>query len=124
MIVFTTSSEMAIFVAKRRPKMAIIAVTPSLSIYRRLALLYGVHPVISHGLKVTGVLGGVSTLKKADSSLGLSGEGEGRASTNALPKLRNTDAILALTEKDIMNSPSAKKSGLKEGDAVVFCAGM
>ena len=51
LITFTTSSHIAIFVPKRRPSMPIIAVTPTPSIYRRLALHYGVYPVISLGIK-------------------------------------------------------------------------
>ncbi|KAJ3417602.1 hypothetical protein HDV05_000059 [Chytridiales sp. JEL 0842] len=120
MIVFTTSSEMAIFVSKRRPKMPIIAVTPSSSIYRRLSLLYGVHPVASLGLRVTSNLGTISKLKKADPSI--TGSEQSLKGPGGI-RLRNTDAILALTEKDVLDSPSARKCGLKEGDPVVFCAG-
>ncbi|KAI9330363.1 pyruvate kinase [Zopfochytrium polystomum] len=126
MIVFTTSSEMAIFVSKRRPSMSIIAVTPSSSIYRRLSLLFGVHPVLSASLLFKSSTGGVSKLKKgsttslsaASSSASLEIEGP-----HPQLRLRNTDAILATTESDIMNSPSAKLTELNEGDSVVFCAG-
>ena len=38
-------------------------------------------------------------------------------------KLKNTDAILALTEKDISESPSAKLVNLQIEYIVVFCGG-
>ncbi|KAJ3294592.1 hypothetical protein HDU76_006942, partial [Blyttiomyces sp. JEL0837] len=133
LVAFTTSSEMAIFVSKRRPTMPIIAVTPTVSIYRRLGLLYGVHPVLSMGLKFAAVGGGISKLKSEDNLItdGHGGNGTATPPVNvsgshailAGPLLRNTDAILALTEKDILESPSAKLADLSVGDPVVYCAG-
>ncbi|KAJ3016398.1 UNVERIFIED_CONTAM: hypothetical protein HDU68_012231 [Siphonaria sp. JEL0065] len=127
MIAFTTSSEMPIFCSKRRPVLPIIAVTPTPSIYRRLSLLYGIHPVLSDGLKLTTKFGSVSQLrhKGSDFEIPLVHQrvSSDSAGTDAGPKLRHTDTILALTERDILESPSAKRTSLKIGDAVVFCAG-
>ncbi|KAI9328835.1 pyruvate kinase [Obelidium mucronatum] len=133
MITFTTSSEMPIFCSKRRPVLPIIAVTPTPSIYRRLSLLYGIHPVLSDGLKLTTKYGSVSQLRHKGSDFEIplvhqrQSEDMALASTAGAtvvgPKLRNTDAILALTERDIMESPSARRTSLKVGDAVCYCAG-
>ncbi|KAJ3214908.1 hypothetical protein HDU67_001057 [Dinochytrium kinnereticum] len=123
MIVFTTSSEMAVFVSKRRPRMSIIAVTPTSSIYRRLALFYGVYPVLSGGLRIPIGKGKVSNLKNAEAGEFPDEETTSGGSTENLASILNTDAILALTERDVLASPSAKLTPLKEGDPVVFCAG-
>ncbi|KAI8841893.1 Pyruvate/Phosphoenolpyruvate kinase-like domain-containing protein [Chytriomyces cf. hyalinus JEL632] len=136
MLVFTTTSEMPIFVSKRRPTMPIVAITPTGSIYRRLSLLYGIHPVLSSGLRITTAHGSISNLRKdqdialvpqpveqeAEPVVSKSLEGIKGALASG-PRLRHTDAILALTEHDIMESPSAKKAGIKIGDAVCYCAG-
>ncbi|KAJ3105201.1 hypothetical protein HDU97_008355 [Phlyctochytrium planicorne] len=126
MVVFTTSSEMAVFVSKRRPRMSIIAVTPTGSIYRRLALFYGVYPVLSNGLRVPLGKGKVSKLKSdndGDDVAAVAAAASHESLKGELGVPLNTDAILALTERDIMTSPSAKLTPLKEGDPVVFCAG-
>ncbi|KAJ1328805.1 pyruvate kinase [Batrachochytrium salamandrivorans] len=47
LIVFTYTGDMAYFVSKRRPNHPIVAITHRMFLYRRLALLYGVFPVLS-----------------------------------------------------------------------------
>ncbi|KAI8615868.1 Pyruvate/Phosphoenolpyruvate kinase-like domain-containing protein [Chytriomyces sp. MP71] len=122
MLVFTTTSEMPIFVSKRRPTMPVIAITPTGSIFRRLALLYGIHPVLSNGLRITTRHGSISRLR-LDHEIPLVPQHEQRQVEGMAPKLRHTDSILALTEKDVLESASAKQTGLKVGDAVCYCAG-
>ncbi|KAJ3342420.1 hypothetical protein HDU83_006093 [Entophlyctis luteolus] len=142
MLVFTTTSEMAIFCSKRRPRMPIIAITPTGSISRRLALHFGVHPMISSGLKISTPRGSVSLLRHENAEIptvpqdhfnsddGANEVGEGLATGSrsnsagiVAPQLRNTDAILALTERDVINSAAAHIIGLKSGDTVCYCAG-
>ncbi|KAJ3060833.1 hypothetical protein HDU99_005763 [Rhizoclosmatium hyalinum] len=125
MIVFTTTSEMPIFCSKRRPPLPIIAVTPTASIYRRLALFYGIHPVLSNGLKIATASGSVSKLRRHEPEIPAVPQQNHYDGNEPIitPRLRNSDAILALTEKDILESPSAKKTSLVLGDAVCYCAG-
>ncbi|KAJ3190586.1 hypothetical protein HK101_008582 [Irineochytrium annulatum] len=123
-MVFTTTGEMTSFVSKRRPNFPIIAITPIASVYRRSALYYGVHSVLSSGLRVPVGKGKVSTLKDASTAPPPTNDACVGTSTESMGGLiRNTDAILALTERDIMKSPAAAVIGLKEGDPVVYCAG-
>ncbi|KAJ3113773.1 hypothetical protein HK100_001886 [Physocladia obscura] len=130
MIVFTTTSEMPIFCSKRRPSMPIIAVTPTGSIYRRLAMHFGIFPVLSNGLKISTVSGSISRLRRTEVEIPLVPQTHHEndshtVSTESLgggPRLRNTDAILALTERDVIENVSVVKF-LKVGDAVCYCAG-
>ncbi|KAJ1559880.1 hypothetical protein HK405_009001 [Cladochytrium tenue] len=115
-IAFTTTTDMAIFVSKRRPSMAVVAVTPTGSVFRRLALHFGVHAVQSRGLLVRAAGGrGASKLKPGDGADG---------AVVGLPADSNSDAILAQAEADVAASASAARvAGLQEGCPVVFCAG-
>ncbi|KAJ1339988.1 hypothetical protein BSLG_005314 [Batrachochytrium salamandrivorans] len=54
LIVFTYTGDMAYFVSKRRPNHPIVAITHRMFLYRRLALLYGVFPVLSTALPQNG----------------------------------------------------------------------
>ncbi|KAJ3075566.1 hypothetical protein HDU98_007676 [Podochytrium sp. JEL0797] len=116
MLVFTTTSEMPIFCSKRRPALPIIAITPTASIYRRLSLHYGVHPVLSNGLKLSTASGSVSRLRQDDDEHVLT-------HTSAHHKIYSTGEILALAERDVVESASAQRTALKLGDAVCICAG-
>ncbi|KAJ3075568.1 hypothetical protein HDU98_007678 [Podochytrium sp. JEL0797] len=107
---------MPIFCSKRRPELPIIGITPTASIYRRLSLHFAIHPVLSYGLKVATKSGTVSRLLNVEGEVPPSHEG-------ATGPLRNTDAILALAERDVMESPAAKLANLKFGDSVCYCAG-
>ncbi|KAJ3010380.1 hypothetical protein HKX48_007434 [Thoreauomyces humboldtii] len=90
------------YVAKRRPARPVIAVTSTDSLWRRLALLYGVHPILT------------SALHHHPTSTSSSPGGS--------ETITNTDQIYAHTEHDIL-AGIAKKLGLVQGDPVVFCAG-
>ncbi|KAJ3215685.1 hypothetical protein HK099_006244 [Clydaea vesicula] len=130
LIVFTTSSDMAFFVSKQRPICPIIAITPTLSISKRMMLLYGVVPLTTKVLKV-------------NYSMSFSGSTEepGSLKYKNTPILdsHNTDYILAETEKDIINYEASVSKlfsnsdlhdnfvkflpNIKFGDTVVFTAG-
>ncbi|EGF78997.1 hypothetical protein BATDEDRAFT_35493 [Batrachochytrium dendrobatidis JAM81] len=96
LIVFTYTGDMAHFVSKRRPIRPIIAVTHKEFMYRRLALLYGVFPVLS-----TALLNNSST-----------------------PSLSMTaDQLYHYTEQDITNHGLMETLGLLSGSVVTYCAG-
>ncbi|TPX33192.1 pyruvate kinase [Synchytrium microbalum] len=152
MIIFTTSGDMAIYCSKRRPTYALLAVTPTASIFRRLNLLYGVLPVLSSAMRVKRVgVHGISKLKEelSTSSNGRDSplpwdrhsptsptqavgdpyrppspeRGGGMGKMVSIPLTRNTDTIYSQTEKDVIASPSGQSIGLKTGDKIVFAAG-
>ncbi|KAI9204636.1 Pyruvate/Phosphoenolpyruvate kinase-like domain-containing protein [Polychytrium aggregatum] len=50
-IIMTIRAHMAVYASKRRAHCPVIAVTPTVSIYRRLALTYGVYPVLSSAMR-------------------------------------------------------------------------
>ncbi|ORY50436.1 pyruvate kinase [Rhizoclosmatium globosum] len=120
-----TASLMRLSLRHLRPPLPIIAVTPTASIYRRLALFYGIHPVLSNGLKIATASGSVSKLRRHEPEIPVVPQQNHYDGNEPIitPRLRNSDAILALTEKDILESPSAKKTSLVLGDAVCYCAG-
>ncbi|KAI9204635.1 pyruvate kinase [Polychytrium aggregatum] len=127
MIVFTTRADMAIFVSKRRPDLSIVAVTPTASIHRRLAMLFGVYPVLSsamrfhHSGKVSEYLNTSVHPSDAHSEpnpAALAHVSHGSRKT----MIHNTDSIYAKSERDIL-ATVASSVGLSIGDTVVFVAG-
>jgi hypothetical protein len=124
MIVFTTSGDMGIYVSKRRSPFPILVVTPTASIYRRLALLYGVLPVLSSVMRVKRVGERGTARLKDDPSTHTSGRDSlfssdlvtpttpsgsfpfghrtpspgGMGQMIALPLTHNTDMVISQTE--------------------------
>ncbi|TPX59605.1 pyruvate kinase [Powellomyces hirtus] len=101
-IVFTAYGDMAMYVSKRRPNRPVIAVTSSYSLWRRLALIYGLYPVLTSAMR-----NGSSPTSPTSPN-----------STTTV----STDEIYAHTEHDIL-SGIAPRLGLKLNDSVLFCAG-
>ncbi|KAJ3148363.1 hypothetical protein HDU86_007472 [Geranomyces michiganensis] len=106
-IVFTALGDMAVYVSKRRPNRPVITVTSTQSVYNRLALYYGLYPMLTTALN-----GGAASASSSTSPT---------ASTAAIP--HSTDYIYAHTERDILGG-IGPRIGLKQGDSVLFCAGM
>lgn len=98
---FTSTGDLAIYVSKRRGHIPVISITHVIHVYRRLALLSGVHPILSDSMKNDGIM------------------------------LRNSDVILARAEHDIIYTQEERENdGETEGgrivaigDIVVFAAG-
>ncbi|KAJ3119601.1 hypothetical protein HK098_005307 [Nowakowskiella sp. JEL0407] len=132
-ITFTISGAMAVYVSKRRPHRRIIAVTPTVSIYRRLPLLYGVYPVLSTFMKINSKH---SHLKKTfgiphskfNATLDIS---QATSTPNGDHSQKNTDSIYSQTEKDILTHSENLKSLaggdntdlIRVGDVAVFACG-
>ncbi|KAJ1568875.1 hypothetical protein HK096_004987 [Nowakowskiella sp. JEL0078] len=133
-ITFTTSGAMATYVSKRRPRRRIIAVTPTLSIYQRLPLLYGVYPVLSSFMKLNHKKVAIAKLDNTHISSEtlertISPDSLAHAQ-HAVSHPRNTDSIYAQTERDILalndsikftNDKSTEL--IRSGDIVVFVSG-
>ena len=82
-ITSTQTGSTARFVSKYRPKQLIIAVTPSLNTYRRLALVWGVIPILTESMQNTDDMmkKGIDAAKQA----GYINEGETLAITGGVP---------------------------------------
>ncbi|KAI9094067.1 Pyruvate/Phosphoenolpyruvate kinase-like domain-containing protein [Phlyctochytrium arcticum] len=146
-IVFTTRGDMPIYVSKRRPKRPVIAVTSSLSLFSRLALVYAVYPILTPVLshKPHPLRPALSTKELPTEAEHSPTAGDGVAltpvaappvmggssvvaptvlsKTSVTFQVLNTDQIYARAERDILQAVSVQKLGLDQGDAVVFCAG-
>ncbi|KAI9004029.1 Pyruvate/Phosphoenolpyruvate kinase-like domain-containing protein [Gaertneriomyces semiglobifer] len=151
-IIFTTEGDMAIAIAKRRPRRPVIAVTSCRSVWRRLSLFYGVYPILTSALIFRSLRPGLdismteippeaenSPTKlhfehndpvdhaEKQSQQTLPGTATDPKYYQITPEhsmlvVSNTDQIYAQAESDIKKMVG-KELGLKQGDAVVFCAG-
>ncbi|KAJ1340836.1 hypothetical protein BSLG_004562 [Batrachochytrium salamandrivorans] len=96
LIVFTYTGDMAYFVSKRRPNHPIVAITHRMFLYRRLALLYGVFPVLSTALPKNG---------------------------HSLDTPMSTEELYLRTQADVSDHGLAATLGIHAGNIVVYCAG-
>ncbi|KAH9251998.1 hypothetical protein BASA81_010092 [Batrachochytrium salamandrivorans] len=96
LIVFTYTGDMAYFVSKRRPNHPIVAITHRMFLYRRLALLYGVFPVLSTALPRNG---------------------------HSLDTPMSTEELYLRTQADVSDHGLAATLGIHAGNIVVYCAG-
>ncbi|MFN3532289.1 MAG: pyruvate kinase [Candidatus Brocadia sp.] len=82
-ITCTQTGSTARFVSKHRPKQLILAVTPSLNTYRRLALVWGVVPILTESMQNTDDMmkKGIEAARQA----GYISEGETLAITGGVP---------------------------------------
>ncbi|KAJ3176725.1 hypothetical protein HDU87_004864 [Geranomyces variabilis] len=113
-IVFTALGDMAVYVSKRRPNRPVICVTATTSVYNRLGLYYGLYPMLTAALN-----GGTASATSPTSPTSPT------ATTTTItgPMPHSTDYIYAHTERDIL-SGIGQRIGIKQGDSVLFCAGM
>jgi pyruvate kinase len=118
-VTFTTTSETSVYVSKCRPPVPIFAITPNKAVYNKLALFYGIYPIMSSAMKMKTI----HTLMDA------------KDMQYEVPLHQNTDTILAQSERDILSQgeQQARECGteitstagpfLQIGDVVVYCAG-
>jgi pyruvate kinase len=82
-ITLTQTGSTARFISKYRPKQQILAVTPSLNTYRRLALVWGVIPIITQPIQDTDDM--MRSSIKAAKQSGYIKEGDMIAFTGGVP---------------------------------------
>ncbi|MBE7447050.1 MAG: pyruvate kinase [Planctomycetia bacterium] len=82
-ITCTQTGSTARFVSKHRPKQLVLAVTPSLNTYRRLALVWGVVPMLTEPLQNTDDM--MKKSVEAATKAGYISEGETLAITGGVP---------------------------------------
>ncbi|KAJ3294292.1 hypothetical protein HK104_003707 [Borealophlyctis nickersoniae] len=132
LIVITATGEIAHYVSKRRPNRPIVAITATYSVWRRLALVYGVFPIVTNSMKAripksaTSPVSDEAAAKRISPTTPTnSGPPSPTKLTFSAPTgfITNTDQIYATTETDILRSALNAHLGIATGDKVVFCAG-
>lgn len=73
-VAYTTSGHSALRMARERPGLPILGMTPSRAIARRLALAWGVHPVLCHEVLDAGEVGALACRTVSEEGFGRSGQ--------------------------------------------------
>jgi len=73
-VAYTSSGYSALRLARERPEAAIIGITPRLGTSRRLALVWGVHPVLTHEVHSVTEMSDLATELVAQEGYGVSGD--------------------------------------------------
>ncbi|MBO9537551.1 pyruvate kinase [Herbaspirillum sp.] len=73
-VAYTTSGYSALRMARERPGLPILGMTPSRAIARRLALAWGVHPVLCHEVVDAAEIGGLACRTVSAEGFGKSGQ--------------------------------------------------
>jgi pyruvate kinase len=91
-VAFTESGSTAQLISKNRPLANIVAFTPSVEVFRRMALLRGVHPVLAPRLDSTDAMIAIADRRLRD--MGMVEPGEWVAMAAGIPPNRQASTNL------------------------------